>query len=65
MLRLADLEQSKIGGDLNSAVYIVYKIDYSAVDGKPEVRFIYLKRLVGPSRRFSNFSARDGLVFLF
>ncbi len=25
----------------------VYKIDYSAVDGKPEVLFMSLKRLVG------------------
>jgi hypothetical protein len=25
----------------------VYKIDYTAVDGKPEMRFMCLKRLVG------------------
>jgi hypothetical protein len=32
---------------LNAEDLTVYKIDYSAVDEKPEVQFIYLKRLVG------------------
>jgi hypothetical protein len=33
--------------DLNSAVYTVFKIVYSAVDEKPEMQFICLKGLVG------------------
>jgi hypothetical protein len=32
---------------LNPEDLTVYKIDYSAVDGKPKVLFISLKRLVG------------------
>jgi hypothetical protein len=40
---------------LNSKAFTVYKIDYSDVDEKPETLFIHLKRLVGPSGRFSNF----------
>jgi hypothetical protein len=39
---------------LNSVALTVYKIDYSDLDEKPEVLFMCLKRLVGPSRRFSN-----------
>ena len=35
----------------------VYKIDTIDVDGKPEVQFMRLKRMVGPRGRFSNFSA--------
>jgi hypothetical protein len=35
----------------------VYDFDTIDVDGKPEVQFKYLKRLVGPRGRFSNFSA--------
>jgi len=32
---------------LNSEAFTVYKIDYSAVDRKPEVRFMCSKKLVG------------------
>ncbi len=32
---------------LNSEALTVYKIDYGAVDEKPEMQFICLKKLVG------------------
>ena len=40
-------EQCGIIRILNSEALTVYKIDYSDVDGKPEVSFMCLKRLVG------------------
>jgi resolvase-like protein len=40
----------------------IYKIAYRAVDEKPEITWKCLKRLVGPSRRFSNFSAPNLLI---
>jgi len=33
-----------------------YNFDTTDVDGKPEVQFKCLKRMVGPRGRFSNFS---------
>jgi len=43
---------------LNSLASPPNKIDYSAVAKKPEMRPKYLKTMVGPSRRFSNFPTR-------
>jgi hypothetical protein len=49
--------RGQCGRVLNCEEITVYKFDHSTVDERPAVRFTLLKTLVGPSRRFSNFSA--------
>jgi len=50
-------EHVEVASILSSEALTVYRIDYTAVDEKPDTLFMCLKSLVGPRGRSSNFPA--------